>query len=354
MPPSPRSTMPKIALEEAISWPQQFEQEIVKLPIEEVLNELNGRLTDITGGQREKEMRENNIIMQIISPTAPGLQRFHSKSKKSQIKQAQFVNNYMAKKIKGRAHFAAFATLPMRDPQAACVELERCVKDLHMVGAMVNGNDFYNGRVLFYDTPEYDPLWAKFVELDVPLYLHPLVYGAVDGTPDNHLSNFFDEYPFLAGSAWGFSMYTAQHVMKLIVSGVFDRHKKLKLILGHMGEILPWWAERFDHRLRKYKSDTAAYAALNKGGPKIKPLPLPQRLLTDYLRTNIWVTTSGWFSDAALAYVVSVMGVDRVMFSIDYPFEDQYAASEWLDKVPMPERDKKKIAYKNAMKLLRL
>jgi predicted TIM-barrel fold metal-dependent hydrolase len=344
----------KIALEEAITWPQQFTQEIEKLPIEEILNERNGRLSDITDGQREKEMRDNNIIMQIISPTAPGLQRFTGKTKKSQVLQAQFVNNYMYNKIKGKSNFAAFATLPMRDPKAACVELERCVKELGMVGALVNGNDFYKGRVLFYDTAEYDPLWAKFVELDVPLYLHPLVYGTVDGTPDNHLANFFDEYPLLAGSAWGFSMFTAQHVMKLIVSGVFDRHKKLKLILGHMGEILPWWAERFDHRLRKYKSDTAEYKKRKYKNDCLKALPLPERMLTDYLRTNIWVTTSGWFSDRALAYVISVMGVDRVMFSIDYPFEDQYVAANWLENVPLKTRDKKKIAYKNAMKLLHL
>jgi 2,3-dihydroxybenzoate decarboxylase len=250
--------------------------------------------------------------------------------------------------------FKVFATLPMSNPKAASQELNRCVSQLKMVGALVNGNDVNRmGESLFYDTPDYDVLWSTFVELDVPLYIHPRVYLTPDGkSPDSHFTQFNEKYPQLSGSAWGFSNHLAEHVLRMILSGVFDRFPNLKIILGHMGEILPWWAERYDHRITVYKQEVNMLTEEQR--INLPLFVLPKRTLTEYLRSNIYVTTSGWFSDSALKYIIAVMGIDRVMFSIDYPYEEQRVACEWMENVPLSFKDKEKIAYKNAAKLLKI
>jgi predicted TIM-barrel fold metal-dependent hydrolase len=312
------------------------------------------------------EMKDNNVIFQIISPTASGLQNLKIKTTSNQVKKATEVNNYIYNKIKNNPNsFKAFATLPMRSPIHAAKELERCVKDLGMVGALVNGSDLLLKKSkksikkvqvsLFYDTPNYDVLWKKFEELDVPIYFHPEVYPSTDTTiPDLNLLEFYDKFPILAESSWGFTVGLAQHIMRLVVSGVFDRFPKLKVILGHMGEILPWMAERYDHRLCMYKANLKQ---INKADFKKNLLveyTLPKLSLSEYLRKNIYVTTSGWFSNDALEYVIKKMGIERVLFSIDYPYEDQDIACEWMDNVPLSLKDKKKIAYENTAKLLKI
>jgi len=357
----------KIALEEAIIWPSQTEDMSEKIPIEYLINTGKGynktnKLLDING-IRLKEMNKNNIIFQILSFTASGIQGLKSRSVKTQIIKAQNANNYLYKQIKEYPdRFKAFATLPMQSPKAAVIELERCIKDLGMVGVLLNGNDIiYNkdnksiNKMLFYDTPNYDIFWKKLVELDVPLYIHPSVYGSPsESVPDKYLLKFYKEYPALPGSPWGFSIYLAQQILRLVLSGVFDRFPKLKVILGHMGEILPWWAERFDHRLCIYKNEMKQIDNSVLKKYKLKPFNLPKLSLREYLKQNIYVTTSGWFSDNALKYVIDIMGIDRVLFSIDYPYEDQKIASDWIDNVDLPLEQKEKIAYKNAAKLLKI
>jgi len=143
-------------------------------------------------------------------------------------------------------------------------------------------------------------------------------------------------------------------MMRLIISGIFDRFPKLKIILGHMGEILPWMAERFDHRVCMYKTNLKQISKNDFDKNLLKKFNIPKLSLTEYLRKNIYVTTSGWFSDDALKYVIKKMGIDRVLFSIDYPYEKQKIASEWIDNVPLSLKYKKKIAYENAAKLLKI
>lgn len=358
----------KIALEETIIWPNQHKDVDENFPLEFVINTGNAnpkinRLLDITG-IRLKEMKENNVIIQVISPTAAGIQYLKLSSSKLQIEKAKEVNNYMFDSIKDYPNnFKAFCTLPMRNPKKAAIELERCIKELGMVGALVNGNDIKtikknNKEIkipLFFDTKDYDVLWKKFEELDVPIYFHPTVFDSIGNSiPDENLQSFYKNYPSLTVSAWGFSIYLAQQMMRLIVSGVFDRFPKLKVILGHMGELLPWWAERYDHRICMYKQEMKL---INKATLKKWNLPnfnVQKLSLSEYLRKNFYITTSGFFSNDALEYAIKKVGIDRVMFSIDYPYEKQDLASEWMDNVPLSMEDKEKIAYKNAAKLLKL
>jgi 2,3-dihydroxybenzoate decarboxylase len=261
---------------------------------------------------------------------------------------------------KNPTRFKAFAVLPMRDPKEAAKELERCVKELKMVGALVNGNDisysknYKDGDALFYTTLDYDILWKKFVELDVPLYIHPTVYMTPYKSKDSKIVDFYNKFPQLAASAWGFSIFLAQQILTLVLSGVFDRFPKLKLILGHMGEVLPWWAERFDHRLCIYKQELNQVTNEEFKKNKLPYFQIPKLTLSEYLKRNIYITTSGWFSDDALKYLIKKVGIDRVLFSIDYPYEKQSVACEWMDNVPLPMKDKEKIAYKNAAKLLKI
>jgi len=355
----------KIALEEAIMWPTQDEDVDESTPLEYIIVSGKGydktnRLLDIKD-TRLKEMKKNNVICQVISPTASGIQSLNHKSNIFPVKKSIEVNDYMYESIKDDPkHFKAFAVLPMTHPKEAAEELERCVKKLKMVGALVNGNQllYKNGKqqALFYDTPEYDVLWEKFVELDVPLYIHPTVYTSPGGIEANDpdVLEFYKQYPQLPSSAWGFSINLAEHILRLILSGVFDRFPKFKLILGHMGEVLPWWAERFDHRLCVYKQELKMISKSDFKKNNLHLFSIPKLTLTEYLRRNIYFTTSGWFSDDALKYLIKKVGIDRIMFSIDYPYEKQSIASEWMDNVPLPLKDREKIAYKNAKRILKI
>lgn len=362
--------MKKIALEEAMVWPTQDTDTIgMENNLENLITTGKGfdkynRMLDITG-KRLKEMKENNISIQVLSSIPGGLQNLVVKTKEGQVKKAIEVNDYMYNKIKDYPKsFKAFAALPMRDPKEAAIELERCVKKLGMVGALVNGTDVLYVKdkigkeksiMLYYDTPEYDVLWKKFEELDVPLYMHPTVFMSLnEDLPDNNLLGFYKEYPALTASAWGFHIYLAQHIMKLILSGIFDRFPKMKLILGHMGEIIPWFAERFDHRscVHQLEAKEIDSETLKKYG--VTNINFPKLTVTEYLRRNIYITTSGWFSTSALKYCIEKMGIDRIMFSIDYPYEPQKDPSDWLDNLPLTKKNKEKIAYKNAAKLLKI
>lgn len=354
----------KIALEEAIMWPTQDDDVEENTPLEYIIvsgkgNDKYNRLLDINGARLD-EMKKNNIICQVLSPTASGLQGLKWVSDEFPIQKAKEVNDYMYNKIKQNpSYFKGFANLPMMYPREAAKELERSVKELKMVGAMVNGNTviYKDGKqeILFYDTPEYDILWEKFVELDVPLYIHPTVYSSPAGmAKDPFVIELYKDYPQLAASAWGFSIFLAEHILRLVLSGVFDRFPKLKLIIGHMGEVLPWWAERFDHRLCVYKQELKQISKSNFKKHKLPLFSIPKLTLNEYLRRNIYITTSGWFSDDALKYIINKVGIDRIMFSIDYPYEKQHIACEWIDNIDLPLKDKEKIAYKNAKKILKI
>ena len=204
--------------------------------------------------------------------------------------------------------YRGFAALPMAAPTAAAAEFRRCITELGFVGALINGADTADdGTPNFYVDSSYDVLWQTCVDLDRPIYIHP----RMKATPDPFYE--VDNCEVLRTSPWGFHENIARIGMALTVNGVFSRFPDLKIILGHMGELLPFWAWRIDHRLRM------------EGRPELA-------MMQDALAQNFYVTISGFNSTPAFRHVIDVMGTDRVLCASDYPMEDPVTMNEWLSQ----------------------
>lgn len=219
--------------------------------------------------------------------------------------------------------FAGFATVPLQNPAAGADEFERAVRQLGMKGALILGHT--NGQYL--DDERFDPFWERAADLDVPVYLHaadPMVM------PPTYAGR-----PELIGATWSWTAETAAHTLRLVFGGVFKRHPKVKLLLGHMGETLPYLLWRLDERAKAFNQ-----------GDAIKP--------SEIIRSNIAITTAGMFSDEPLTCALQSLGDDAVMFSVDHPFEPMKAASDWLDKAPVSAAVREKISCGNAMRILKL
>jgi len=184
--------------------------------------------------------------------------------------------------------------------------------------------------VIYYDDPAYAGFWARLAELDIPFYLHPR-------EPLLSREPIYEGHPWLLGPVWAFANETAVHALRLMCSGLFDRHPRLTMILGHLGEMIPYNAWRIDHRIAK----------MPKGIPA-------RRTITEYLRSNVYVTTSGNFHTPTLRGAIAELGVDRVLFSVDYPFEDTIDAVTWFDGAEVPEADRVKIGRANAAALFKI
>ncbi|MBI4274255.1 MAG: amidohydrolase [Rhizobiales bacterium] len=286
--------------------------------------EIVKRLSDL-GELRLKEMDEAGVDIQVLSHTAPATQKL---SGDNAVALARQVNDRLAAAVAAHPkRFAGFAALPTSDPNAAADELERTVK-LGFKGAMIHG--LANG--LFLDDKRFWPIFARAEKLDVPIYLHPSVpHPAV---LDVYYKDYVKDYPMLIRAAWGFTVETATQAIRLVLSGIFDAHPKLKIILGHLGETLPFLMARVDE-------------ALSRPGPK-------QVRFREVFCNNFWITTSGFFSDPALLCCVMEMGVDRILFSVDWPFVPNGPAMRWMQTVPLSEDDKVKILSGNARRLLRI
>ena len=272
---------------------------------------------------RIPDMDASHVSLQVLSLTAPGIQAVPVAE--VAVENARLANDYLADVIKKHPRrFAGFAALPLQDPAAAAAELNRCVKELGFCGALVN--DTTNGRYL--DHPDFLPVWQAIEDLQVPLYLHP---GArIDKW------SILDGHPELGGAMWEWQAQVGGHAMRLVGSGIFDRHPGARLLLGHMGEFLPFQLSRFDSR----------YAALRDR--KLEKLP------SKYFGENIFITTSGVFSPSALAGAVMAVGEDAILFAIDYPYESSEDAVRFLQAAPLSNSGREKIAWRNAARLLRL
>jgi 2,3-dihydroxybenzoate decarboxylase len=228
-----------------------------------------------------------------------------------------------------RAHpdrFAAFAAIPTPDPRAAADELERAVTQLGFKGALINGTT----NSIFFDDKRFWPICERAAALDVPLYLHPTMpHPAVIET---YYQDYVQDWPMILRAAWGFTVETATQGVRMVLSGVFDAFPKLKIILGHLGEGLPFLLWRID-------------AGFSRGGG---------RSFRDVFCENFYITTSGFFSNPALLCCVQELGVDRIMFSVDYPFVLNRPGTDWLPNIPLCAEDKAKISSGNAIRLLRL
>jgi predicted TIM-barrel fold metal-dependent hydrolase len=284
------------------------------------------RLRDL-GGERLGDMDAAGVDLCVLSHGAPSGQKIPADIA---IPLVRRVNDRLAAAVAANPkRFAAFAALPTAAPEAAADELERCV-GLGFKGAMVHG--MTNGE--FLDLPKYWPIYARAEKLDVPVYFHPAYpHPAV---VDAYYRDYLQDYPMLARPAWGYTVDAGTQGVRLVLSGVFEKHPRLKVIFGHLGESIPFQLWRLD-------------AAFNRPGQG------KRIAFRDIVTNNFWITTSGFFSTPALLCCAMEMGVDRILFAVDWPFvADSTPGVEWMSQVPLSAEDKAKILGGNARRLLKL
>jgi 2,3-dihydroxybenzoate decarboxylase len=320
--------MRRIALEEAFWLPELSAEgySFGHLPPRSLVwrEQVEQRLIDFDR-YRLPDMDEHGVDMQVLSLTTPGLQG--QPVADVAVREARIANTRLAEIIgKYPGRFAGLAALPLQDPDAAAAELDRSVDELGLNGALVN--DHTLGQYL--DDRAFDVVWDRLQSLDVPLYIHPNAMSADSW-------KVMSGYPFLAGSTFGWGAAVAGHALRLIYGRVFDRFPRATVILGHMGEFLPFQVTRLDSR----------FITLDMNDP-------PSQFPSKYFRENIMITTSGVLSHSALIAAIDAVGIDRVMFAIDYPYETTASAVSFLDSVPLPPADLEKVAFRNAMRVLRI
>ena len=266
--------------------------------------------------------------MQVLSNTGPGPDLVAGADG---IAMAAAMNDHLAAAVaRHPTRFAGFAVLPMQSPEACAAELRRSVKDLGFVGANINGTT--DGR--FLDHPRYEGLLATAVELDVPIYIHPHL------APEPVRAAYFSGLEpgasrVLEAAGWGWHSETAIHVLRLVLSGTLDRHRKLKVVIGHMGEMLPVMMARCDEVF-----------ALD-----IDHLKRP---ISTTILDQVWITTSGIFTQPPFIAALMTFGIDRLMFSVDYPYAANAKGRAFLDRLSLAPADMAKLCHGNADTLLRL
>ena len=293
--------------------------------------ELKSRLLDLHG-RRIDLMDRHGIERMILSLNAPAVQAIPDLKRANEV--ARRANDILAAEVAKRPdRFSAFAALPIQDPDLAIRELERCMK-LGFKGALVNGFSQVgdDNTVRYYDLPQYWPFWAACERLDAPFYLHPR-------NPIPAHSQIYEGHPWLMGPTWAFGQETAVHALRLIGSGLFDAHPRLTIILGHMGEGLPYSMWRVDN----------CNAWL-----KLPPRHRAKKKIAEYFNSNFYLTTSGNFRTQTLIDALLEVGADHVLFSTDWPFENVDHAADWFDAASISENDRLKIGRLNAMRLFKL
>ena len=280
------------------------------------------------------EMDRTGIEHCILSLTSPGVQ---SVSDPQQAKDLARQTNDHAYSIvrKHPDRFSAFAALALQEPRSAADELERCVGDLAFKGALINGysNTGPDEQVQYLDEQPVLSFWERVSKLSVPVYLHPR-------EPLASQTRGIEDYPELGGSAWAFGYETASHAVRLILSGLFDRYPNLRVILGHLGEGLPDLLPRLEHRLNEQRE-----------GKKKATAKHPADF---YFTNNFWLSTSGHFHARPLLNAIDYVGVEHILFSVDYPFEQMDVAARWLDELTLDEDAKMRIGRENSNQLFAL
>jgi 2,3-dihydroxybenzoate decarboxylase len=324
----------KIALEEHFAVEETLgDSQVFAVAYGGAWPELRARLLDIHD-RRIREMDAHGIEMTLLSLNAPTVQAVPDATKAADL--ARRANDFLADQVAKRPdRFRGFAALPMQDPELAAAELTRAVTELGFVGALVNGFSELDadGGVTYYDTDVHRPFWAQLEALDVPFYLHPR-------NPLPRDARIYAGHEWLLGPTWGFGQETAVHALRLMGSGVFDAHPGLRIVLGHMGEGLPYNLWRVDNHNAWIERSTSPYPA--------------RRRIADYFSENFYITTSGNFHTQTLVDAILELGADRIMFSTDWPFENVNHAANWFDSAPISENDRRKIGRDNALALFRL
>jgi 2,3-dihydroxybenzoate decarboxylase len=281
------------------------------------------RLTDF-GEVRLAAMDRAGIARAVLGLAGPGVQA--ERDNATAIRNARGANDFLAREIDKRPdRYAGFAHLPMQDATAAADELERCMRELKFCGAMINGHT--NGQYL--DHPSLSPFWERAEALGAPIYLHPTDPVVPSPALEGHRG--------LRRATWEWTFETGSHALRLIFGGVFDRFPRAKLVLGHLGETLPFLLWRFDSRAGP------DFYAIKLGKPP-----------SQYVKDNIVVTTSGMCSAEPLNCTISALGHDHVMFAADYPFESAEEAAHFIDGVAIDERTRNDICFNNAARYFRL
>lgn len=289
--------------------------------------EIINKLTDLKD-IRLKQMDQYGIDVQILSSTL-NLACYGSEG----VVAARQFNDGVAEMIKDYpSRFAAFATISPYDPEIAAEELGRSVEELGFKGVMISSS-LTEGE--YWDDEKYKCIFKKAAELNVPVYVHPAYIS-----PD--MLKAFLPYTQLFGDVWGFAVDTGLAAMRLVCSGIFDECPGLKIILGHLGEALPFWLWRIDNRWEKRKMSQ---------NPSIKKL---LKKPGDYIKENFYITTSGMLYGPALDCAIKALGVDRIMFAVDYPWEPMNEAVDFMDRLQINNEDKEKMYHKNAEVLLKL
>lgn len=232
---------------------------------------------------------------------------------------ARLVNDRLAEAIRQHPdRFAGLAAVATQDPDNAAQEIKRAGSGLGLNGVLINSHT--NGEYL--DDRRYWPIFEAAQALDTPIYLHPR-------TPPAQMYDAFCDYS-MDGALWGFAAETSLHAVRLLMSGVFDEFPELTIVLGHMGEGLPFWLDRLDQ------------VSARPGMPQLRRRP------SEYFRNNFAITTSAMFWDPVLVFFHSVLGADRIMFAIDSPFATSEPATRWMDAAPLSDADKRKIYQEKA------
>lgn len=275
---------------------------------------------------RIREMDSAGIDVQILSHQSPGSQRLKNEVA---IDACKDVNNALAQVISNHSdRFLGFAMLPTNLPIDAASELRRSVEELGFKGAMIHG--LSSGRMV--DEKFFWPIFAEAERLDVPIYLHPALPDKE--VTERYYAPYDASHPMLTRAAWGFGVEAGTQAIRMILSGIFDKHPNLKIILGHLGEAIPFWLPRIQESLSRTESQQINFE--------------------DIFKSNFWITTSGFFSDHALELCVNTLKGDHILFAIDWPYANNETGVNWLQNSKIKPSIKSDIFSENAQNLFRL
>ncbi len=329
-----------IAVEEAFAPPRYFEEYLkiarrIDTPVSRYLKmyyekpAVVRQLSDFD--VRLADMDEYAVDMEVVSITAPGVQAFGAELG-SEL--AMLANDMLAEQVAARpTRFAGLAAVAPQSPDAAAREIERAMTTLGLSGVIINSHT----HGAFLDDPGYAPIFEAAVAFDAPLYLHPTF-------PPDAMLEPYNDYGMM-GALWGFQAECSLHAVRMIMSGVFDRYPRLRVVLGHMGEGIPYWLGRLDNRYQNIRR-RGGFDALG-----ITPL---QRLPSEYFQSNFYLSTSGMNDHAVLNYCVERLGAERVMFAIDYPYERTEEAVTFIRTSSLTPEQLSRVTHLNAQALFHI
>lgn len=325
-----------IALEEAFLHPALWEQ--YPEGLKQRYSVVKKRLSDV-GPDRLKVMDAAGIDMQVLSHVQPGVQILTDTKLAVQI--SREVNDWLGNVVRTYPdRFAGFAALPTQSPREAAAELERTVIAHGFKGALINGHT--NGHYL--DEPMFAPLLEQAQGLDVPIYIHPT------DPPTQISAKYYAPYTDRMVPSWGWPVETGTHLLRLICGGIFDQYANLKIIVGHMGELLPYCYARLNIALTM--GDWLLSAQEKKAGKR--PQGHMKKSFAYYMKHNVYITSSGVFEQPVFDCAVGMLGIDNLMFSVDDPLRDNIEAMEFLADCRLSAQDRERFAHGTAERLLKL